>query len=780
MSTSAGCGCGCAARRRGIRTFAWAVALPLALLASLSFAVRADAAAEEEGIHKIQHVVMIMQENRSFDSYFGTYPGANGIPGGVCVPDPMKGGCVAPFHDSNLKNAGGNHGARAAREDIDGGKMDGFIKVLSQASRECKGDNPECGCEETRCDEVMGYHDAREIPNYWTYASKFVLQDNMFESAASWSLPEHLFLVSGWSAVCPNGDSNPMDCVSSLEPRKLGVGQTEPWTDVTDLLYKAHVSWRYYVMEGTEPDCERDEAVTCKPKSQGSATPGIWNPLADFAVVKQDGQLGNIQSLDNFYTAVHTPNTCGLPSVSWTVPNGSVSEHPPSSIASGQAYVTTLINSIMRSPCWGSTAIFLSWDDWGGLYDHVVPPAIDENGYGLRVPGLVISPYAKAGYIDHQQLSHDAYLKFIEDDFLAGERLNPATDGRPDRRPDVREEAPGLGDLANDFDFNQSPQPPLLLSTHPEPGPASKPPGPDPPAVETLSASSPQPRGATLTATVNPKGSAVSSCRFEYGTTTAYGAQVPCSVLPGKGSSAVEVSAQVTGLTPNSVYHFRIDATNAGGTATGNDQTFTTIEALPELGRCTIAPLEGKTRHGRYADPACTEHSEGAAGSYEWLPGATRAAFTVTATGGTAVKLETVRKVTITCAKGSGTGRYTGSSREQLTMTLTGCEGLRKRPARVKARSEVKSRPPPSKANWATSRTDSKKAPRLASSSGPRAAGLASRASNAARGWASVPAFSWRVLSSGASRRSTRPWSCLPSSSLRRKATRSRKASKAG
>ena len=139
--------------------------------------------------------------------------------------------------------------------------------------------------------------------------------------------------------------------------------------------------------------------------------------------------------------------------------------------------MTTLINSIMRSPCWDSTAIFLSWDDWGGFYDHVMPPNIDENGYGMRVPGIVISPYSRPGYIDHQQLSHDAYLKFIEDDFLGGARLDPATDGRADRRPDVREEAPGLGDLQADFDFSQPPRPPLLLPTHPEPGPASEPPG---------------------------------------------------------------------------------------------------------------------------------------------------------------------------------------------------------------------------------------------------------------------------------------------------------------
>ena len=174
---------------------------------------------------------------------------------------------------------------------------------------------------------------------------------------------------------------------------------------------------------------------------------------------------------------------CELPNVSWIVPNAKVSEHPRALVSKGQAYVTTLINSIMRSPCWDSTAIFLSWDDWGGFYDNVVPPDIDENGYGFRVPGLVISPYARAGYIDHQQLSHDAYLKFIEDDFLDGERLNPKTDGRPDSRPDVREEAPGLGNLESDFDFDQAPRSPLILPVEPAPGPASCPPGSVPPGA---------------------------------------------------------------------------------------------------------------------------------------------------------------------------------------------------------------------------------------------------------------------------------------------------------
>jgi len=119
----------------------------------------------------------------------------------------------------------------------------------------------------------------------------------------------------------------------------------------------------------------------------------------------------------------------------------------------------------------------VSWDDCGGFYDHVAPPVVDGNGYGLRVPTIVISPYARKGFIDHQTLSHDAFLKFIEDDFLGGARLDPATDGRPDPRPNVRENAAALGDLAADFDFGQPPRPPLVLPLNPPPGPASAPGG---------------------------------------------------------------------------------------------------------------------------------------------------------------------------------------------------------------------------------------------------------------------------------------------------------------
>ena len=424
------------------------------------------------GIHKIQHIVIIMQENRSFDSYFGTYPGADGIPmqngqPAVCVPDPQTKQCVKPYHDTNDLNRGGPHGESSATNDMDNGKMDGFISEQLKGQKTTCKDPFDPACATGVAPDVMGYHTDAEIPNYWAYAHNFVLQDKMFEPNASWSLPAHLFTVSGWSATCSTfGD--PMSCVSALQSPdrfgKNGVPQKRPdyaWTDLTYLLHKQQVSWGYYVAEGTQPDCE-DDAMTCTPKAQKAGTPEIWNPLPYFDTVRADGELKNIQPVTNFYDAAKKG---ALPAVSWVIPNGMVSEHPPALVSAGQAYVTGLINAVMQGPDWSSTAIFLTWDDWGGFYDHVTPPHVDANGYGLRVPGLVISPYAKQGYIDHQTLSFDAYLKFIEDDFLDGQRLDPKTDGRPDSRPDVRENASILGDLRADFDFSQQPRNSLVLPT---------------------------------------------------------------------------------------------------------------------------------------------------------------------------------------------------------------------------------------------------------------------------------------------------------------------------
>jgi len=457
----------------GHRT-SWLALAAAAALASLVAAV-ANAkplARSAAGIHKIRHVVVVMQENRSFDSYFGTYPGADGIPTDehgtptVCVPDPASKGCDKPYHDPHDKNAGGPHAAPNAVADVDGGKMDGFVReaegggagargVMTRRGLRCGAiDGPQCLPGAV---DVMGYHDRREIPLYWSYADDYVLQDRMFEPNLGWSLPAHLFLVSGWSASCtvPGVASTCRSDLNNYDHIATGAGDWA-WTDLTYLLHKAHVSWAYYVKEGLQPDCE-DGAAACAPKRQDARTPSIWNPLPDFTTVTLDGQQSNIEDVSRFYAAAKAGT---LPSVSWIAPNQAESEHPPALLSDGQRYVASLVNAVMSGPNWDSSAIFLTWDDWGGFYDHVPPAGVDVNGYGLRVPALVISPYARRHFIDHQTLSFDAYNRFIEDDFLGGQRLDPKSDGRPDPRPTLRERAPQLGDLRADFDFDQKPRPP--------------------------------------------------------------------------------------------------------------------------------------------------------------------------------------------------------------------------------------------------------------------------------------------------------------------------------
>jgi phospholipase C len=454
------------------------VAIVAALLASQWRGAGVAHPASLSGIHKIQHVVVIMQENRSFDSFFGTFPGADGIPmkngvPTVCVPNPKR-ACVRPYPDHYNRNVGGPHGMESAAGDVNGGKMNGFIRQFRDAATGCKVvQNPACANVVAKIvpgGDVMGYHTQSDLPNYWTYAHDFVLQDHMFEPNASWSLPAHLFQVSEWSAYCTK-HNEPFSCHNALQsPIKwavIGHSYQKPiyaWTDLTYLMHRDHVSWRYYMVKGDEPDCENDNAIVCASVKQNSETPGIWNPLPYFDTVRDDHQLSNIESVDKFYAAAKEGT---LPAVSWVVPAQDVSDHPPARLSDGMAYVTSLVNAVMRSPDWSSTAIFLAWDDWGGFYDHVKPPRVDKNGFGLRVPAIVISPYARTGYIDHQTLSFDAYNKFIEDDFLHGQRLDPATDGRPDPRPDVRENLPILGDLSRDFDFSRRPRSPVLLPVHP-------------------------------------------------------------------------------------------------------------------------------------------------------------------------------------------------------------------------------------------------------------------------------------------------------------------------
>ena len=433
------------------------------------------------GIHKIRHVVIIMQENRSFDSYFGTYPGADGIPGLAgnpgtvpCVPNPGSGGCVRPFHDEQDRNLGGPHSAAASVADINGGKMDGFVTEQERGMSGCAQTfNPACGSGGGMPD-VMGYHTGADIPNYWTYARDFVLQDHMFESVASWSLPAHLYMVSEWSAHCTL-QADPIELPQRVESPEIrptsgaasAIRCRPPnyaWTDLTYLLHKNDVSWGYYVYKGTEPDCDNDAACRAprsdsRPRRPGSGIRCRTSPTSS--------RTTSSATSSRCRTSSAPPRTARLPAVSWVTPNGTVSEHPPGLISAGQTYVTGLINAIMRSPDWTVTAIFLAWDDWGGFYDHVSRRASTRTATAcVSRPGD--QPLRQAGL--HRP--SDAELRRLRQ--IHRGRLPRRTAPRPPHRrsprppPDVREDALELGNLIKDFDFHQAPRQPVLLNVTPE------------------------------------------------------------------------------------------------------------------------------------------------------------------------------------------------------------------------------------------------------------------------------------------------------------------------
>jgi hypothetical protein len=235
--------------------------------------------------------------------------------------------------------------------------------------------------------------------------------------------------------------------------------------------------------------------MTCAPSAQSTSAQSYWNPLPYFTTIAQKA------AGDNSYLANHIVETDQflldvkngtLPAVSWIIPSQAISEHPNAGIQEGMEYTTSLINAIMETGqtgyqgvnYWNNTVIFLTWDDFGGFYDHIPPPVADtliQNGvqanlgYGIRVPGLIISPWVIHG-VDSQVHSFDQYNRFIEDVFLNHQRLDPSTDGRPDPRPTVRDalqavtdpvsgQSVPVGDLLSNFNFNQTPIPPLILTT---------------------------------------------------------------------------------------------------------------------------------------------------------------------------------------------------------------------------------------------------------------------------------------------------------------------------
>jgi phospholipase C len=369
--------------------------------------VDADAASH------IKHVFVIMQENHTFDNYFGSFPGADGLPIGASVPvDPAQpaGSVVQPYHLPALRTQDLDHSESSARTAFDGGLMDGF--VVAQQHRNLPGSL------------ALGYYDGNDLPYYWYLASNYVLADRFFSSAMGGSLANHQFWVAGLDS---------------------GLGETIPaqgvqMTTIFDRLQAAGASWKFYV-KNYDPRLDFRHLDPTNPRDSEVA----WVPLLTIpSVVDDPSKAAQVQDLSNLYRDLAGG---AVPSVSYII-QGGTSEHPPGHVGNGQNATVGIIDSIMRSHAWNDSAIVLTWDDWGGWYDHVVPPQVDREGYGFRVPALIISPYARKGYILHETADFTSVLKFIER--LYG--LAPLT---------TRDEA--ATDLMAAFDFHQAPRAPTQL-----------------------------------------------------------------------------------------------------------------------------------------------------------------------------------------------------------------------------------------------------------------------------------------------------------------------------
>lgn len=364
----------------------------------------------------IKHFVTLMQENHTFDNYFGTYPGADGLPDATCVPDDPTApasGCVKPFHLGDQPVLDLGHSKEIFDAQYRSGRMDGFVAAM--------GEQTDTGRQ------TVGYYDDRDLPYYWNLADQYVLFDRFFSSSNGGSVRNHFYWVAG-------APGNRKD--DSLRPEGF-----DEVTTIFDRLEASGVSWKFYIQN-------YDPKINFRnPEADGNrAAQMVWAPILNYNRFLDDPKLRDrIVPLEQYYTDLANGT---LPAVSYIVPSGA-SEHPPGSIQAGERFVQSLIGSLMRSSAWETSAFSWTYDDWGGWYDHVPPPQVDKFGYGFRVPALLVSPYARQGHVDSTVSDFTSYLAFIE----ANWRLEPL---------DVRDRE--ANDLMSAFDFRSPPRAPALLS----------------------------------------------------------------------------------------------------------------------------------------------------------------------------------------------------------------------------------------------------------------------------------------------------------------------------
>jgi phospholipase C len=366
----------------------------------------------------IKHVVFLVKENRTFDNLFGTFPGANG------TTTAMRDGVEVPLRRGTDQRVPGDipHCYWCSIAAWNGGAMDGFDQ----------GTYGEWAYTQLHRDQ---------LPNYWRWAARNVLFDRFFASAWGPSFPNHLYTIAAQSGGARDNPrrtgffSNTFGCDAPARQKvevydsEGNVEKVPPCFDFLtegDLLKKAGIPWAYY-------------AAT--PRQRGY----IWSAYAAIDRYREHPEVWarHIRPVDRVFRDIRD---AALPPVTWITPRFELSEHPEFSFCHGENWSTKVIDAIMRSPMWRDTAIFLTWDDYGGFYDHVPPPDVDRMGFGFRVPMLLLSPYATRGEVSHERGEFSSVLRFIEDNW------------RLDRYLTHRDR--GATPLLSAFDFSQAPRPP--------------------------------------------------------------------------------------------------------------------------------------------------------------------------------------------------------------------------------------------------------------------------------------------------------------------------------
>ncbi len=388
--------------------------------------------------NRIQHIVFFVKENRSFDNYFGKFPRAAGAITGVT----STGQTVPLLPDPDIEPSDLCHDEPCALTAMDNGKMDQF-DIMQGVPGETVPVTP----------NLRSYvqFDQSTIPNYWAYASTYTLADHMFSSMWGPSFPNHLYtiaaqnggvigdpdsagvqLLPAWGCDSPSGTT-----VSILSADLQTTTTAYPCFEFTTLgdrideaqSSNAALTWKYYAPSQGQSGYE-------------------WNAYDTINHIRYgpDWKV-NIVPETQFVTDAMNGN---LASVNWVITPENISDHPPASVCAGENDSVSKINAVMQGPQWGSTAMFLFWDDFGGYYDHLPAPQIYTYGLGPRVPLLIISPYAKPAYVSPTIYSAASLLSFAENVFGLPPLLDTDT---------------LANNVADSFDFAQNPVAPLILQT---------------------------------------------------------------------------------------------------------------------------------------------------------------------------------------------------------------------------------------------------------------------------------------------------------------------------